>query len=204
VQRFRPESDVYTARALSALTVRALDPTTWEAFDRLIEGDGGVWGGCWCIGFHMDPEAPKGQLRPHRENKERLVREGRAQAALVFDGDACVGWCQFGRTAELCNIKHRKQYFNELEGSLPDWRLTCFYVGKRHRKRGVARLALAGAVAEIARLGGGTAEGYPESVEGRKTSSSFLYGGTLAMFEREGFERVRRLGMHHWVVSRTI
>lgn len=189
---------------MGELTVRPLDLSSWEAYDRFIEAEGGVWGGCWCIGFHFDPDGPKGQLRPHRENKERLVREGRAQAALVFDGEDCVGWCQYGRTAELCNIKHRKQYFAEMEGGLPDWRVTCFYAGKRHRKRGVARLALRGAVEAMAQQGGGHVEGYPESVEGRKTSSSFLYGGTVAMFEREGFERVRRLGMHHWVVAKSL
>lgn len=35
---------------------------------------------------------------------------GRAQAAMVFEGETAVGWCQFGRTDELPNIKHRKQY----------------------------------------------------------------------------------------------
>jgi hypothetical protein len=36
--------------------------------------------------------------------------EGRAHAALVFDGDEAVAWCQYGTPAELPNIKHRTQY----------------------------------------------------------------------------------------------
>lgn len=182
-------------------TVRPLDESTWPAFADLVERDGGIWGGCWCISFHLDPKGEKGQCKPYRETKERLVREGRAQAVMVFEGETAVGWCQFGPPHELRNIKHRKQYEAE-PGGLPDWRITCFYVGKGYRKRGVARVALSGALDEIARLGGGVVEAYPEDVEGRKTSSSFLHGGTVAMFEREGFSRVRRLGMHHWVVSR--
>ena len=31
----------------------------------------------------------------------------------------------------------------------------------------------------------------------RKTSASFLRNATVALFERHGFERRRRLGMHH-------
>lgn len=188
---------------MSDLTVRPLDETTWPAFARLVETNGGIWGGCWCIGFHLDPLGPKGQCRPHREAKERLVREGRAQAAMVFEGEDAVGWCQFGPATELRNIKHRKQYEQGL-ARLPNWRITCFYVGKGYRKRGVANLALTAALEQIAALGGGLVEAYPEDVEGRKTSSSFLHGGTLAMFEREGFERVRRLGMHHWVVAKEV
>jgi len=189
---------------MSALTTRPLSEETWPAFDHLVASEGGVWGGCWCIGFHLDPKGPKDQCRPHRETKHRLVQEGRALAALVFEEDEAVGWCQFGRTDDLPNIKNRKNYEAGLE-QLPDWRIPCFYVGKLHRKKGVARVALAGALAEIARLGGGTVEAYPFDVEGQKTSSSsFLHGGTLAMFERMGFERVRLIGKTQWVVQKFI
>ncbi len=64
--------------------------------------------------------------------------------------------------------------------------------------------ALAGALQLIAGLGGGKVESYPEDVAGRTVSASFLYNSRLAMFERQGFERVARLGQHHWVVSRTV
>ena len=65
-------------------------------------------------------------------------------------------------------------------------------------------VALAGAVQEIALLGGGTVESYPEDTAGRKVSGWFLYSGTVALFERHGFERKRRIGKHHWVVSRFV
>jgi hypothetical protein len=120
----------------------------------------------------------------------------------VYDGDDCVGWCQFGPTDELPRIKHRRAYLAGLD-ALPDWRITCFFVGSKHRRSGVAGAALDGALAEIARLGGGTVESYPEDVSGRKTSSSFLHNGTVAMFESRGFERTRRLGKHRWVVTRS-
>lgn len=187
----------------SGFTTKPLSEETWPAFDQLVASEGGVWGGCWCIGFHLDPKGPKGQCKPYRENKQRLVQEGRALASLVFEGDEAVGWCQFGRTDDLPNIKNRKNYEAELD-RLPEWRIPCFYVGKKHRKKGVAKIALAGALAEIARLGGGTVEAYPFDVEGQKTSSSFLHGGTLAMFERMGFERVRLIGKTQWVVRKLI
>ena len=57
---------------------------------------------------------------------------------------------------------------------------------------------------EIARLGGGTVESYPEDTEGRSVSSAFLHNGTVSLFERHGFERMRRLGKNHWVVSRVV
>jgi hypothetical protein len=126
-----------------------------------------------------------------------------AQLATDHHGPRCVGWCQFGSPGELPRIKHQKAYKAALS-QLPDWRITCFFVGRTHRHRGVADAGLDGALAEIARLGGGRVESYPEDTAGRKVSSSFLNNATLVLFERHGFTRERQLGQHHWVVSRVI
>ena len=94
-------------------------------------------------------------LWENRTEKEQRVRTGDTHAALVFDGDDCLGWCQFGSPAELPEVKSRRLYEKGLT-TLPDWRITCFFTGKGLRKRGVAHAALGGALAEIARHGGGT------------------------------------------------
>ncbi len=182
---------------MTGLRARPLDETTWSDYAALVERHNGVWGGCWCMAFHA-----KGDGK-NRTEKERRVREGRAHAALVYDGATCVGWCQFGSPEELPRIKRRKAYEAGLD-ALPDWRITCFFVDSGHRRDGVAAAALAGALEEIARLGGGTVESYPEDVDGRSVSGSFLHNGTVAMFERQGFERIRPIGKHHWVVSRIV
>jgi GNAT superfamily N-acetyltransferase len=187
---------------MGELAVEPLDSSTWDAFADLVDRDGGVWGGCWCLEFHPEGKVVSGYEERQAE-KRRLVEGGRAQAALVFDGDRCVGWCQFGPTAELPNIKSRKAYEAEL-GEPPDWRITCFYTGKGHRRRGVADTALAGALDLIAGLGGGTVESYPEDVADRKVSGSFLHNATLATFEHRGFEPVRRIGKHRWVVRTVV
>ncbi|MGW7256598.1 GNAT family N-acetyltransferase [Streptomyces sp. NPDC054834] len=185
------------------LSVKPLDAATWPDFARLVEEHKGVWGGCWCMAFHAEGVGRDRTPEQNRSEKERRVREGRAHAALVYDGGTCVGWCQFGPTDELPRIKHERAY---LQGApaLPDWRITCFFVHRGHRRQGVAAAALEGALGEIARLGGGTVESYPEDADGRSVSASFLYNGTVSLFESQGFTRTRRLGRHHWVVSRTV
>lgn len=60
----------------------------------------------------------------------------------------------------------------------------------------MADAALAGALALIAGLGGGTVENYPEDAADRKMSGSLLHNATLAAFERQGFEAIRRIGKH--------
>ena len=67
--------------------IKALDESTWDAFAALVEANNGVFGGCWCLGFHEE-----GAFRERRrEQKLARVRAGTAHAALVFDGDDCAG-----------------------------------------------------------------------------------------------------------------
>jgi GNAT superfamily N-acetyltransferase len=188
----------------SKFTVKPLEKSTWAAFAALVERHNGVWGGCWCMAFHDNAaRRRKFSTQQLRAQKEQRVCEGNAHAALVFDGKTCIGWCQFGSTDELPAIHHRRAYEEGLK-SLPDWRITCFFIDKAYRGRGVARLALQGAVQEIRHLGGGVIESYPEDATDRKVSSAFLFNGEMAMFEREGFKRLRRIGKDAWVVAKRV
>lgn len=182
--------------------VKALDEATWPDFARLVEANNGVWGGCWCMWYHAK-EARNDPPEAKRTAKECLVREGRAHAALVFDGDVCVGWCQFGSPDEIPHIHNERAYL-ATDPELPDWRITCFFSGKGYRRKGVASAALKGAVAQIKKLGGGRIEGYPEDIEGRKATPAFLFNGALSTFESQGFARTRKIGKHKWVVTRVV
>ena len=117
-----------------ALTSKPLSSDTWPAFARLVEKHNGIFGGCWCISFHLEPGEGKRGAAAYRAMKEVRVREGRAHAALVFDGPNAVGWCQFGSTAELPNIRSKKSYEEGLR-KLPDWRITCFFIDRERRGR---------------------------------------------------------------------
>lgn len=182
----------------SGYTIRALDESTWDAFARLVEANNGVFGGCWCMGFHADDSR---DAASNRERKLARVRAGTTHAALVFDGDECVGWCQFGSPDEVPKVKNRAAYEKSLT-TLPDWRIACNFAGKGHRRQGVATAGLAGALDLIARLGGGKVEGYPEPAGA--VPAGFLFNGALSTYEKLGFDRDRQIGKHRWVVTKVV
>ena len=179
----------------SAYNVRALDESTWAAFAGLVERNNGVFGGCWCMGFHPEGVGKETTAALNRERKLERVRTGAAHAALVFEGDDCLGWCQFGPPDEVPRIKSRAAYENGRTVS-PDWRIACCYVGKGYRRQGVATAALAGAVDLIAALGG-IVEGYPEDAARCPRVSQ-----RCSVDLREaGFVRPK-IGKHRWVATR--
>jgi GNAT superfamily N-acetyltransferase len=186
---------------MMAYAVRPLDASTWDAFAELVERNNGIFGGCWCIGYH--PECGQKGIS-HRAVKEDRVRTGRAHAALALDEDgAAQGWCQYGSPAELPGIKHKREYDKDAP-PLPDWRITCFYVDRKHRGQGIARAALEGALDQIARAGGGLVEAISEVTTGREAAGRFLFSATVELFEQCGFSRGRQVGKHAWIVSRVL
>jgi GNAT superfamily N-acetyltransferase len=189
---------------MTEYTIKPLDSETWDAYARLLDKHkgAGFGAGCWCTWFHPPTEAGS-EPETGRARKERLVREGKAHAALVFDDDVAVAWCQFGSPAELPGIHHKREYEAGLV-SLPDYRLTCIFVDRNHRHEGLARVALEGALDLIARAGGGVVEGYPHDTAGKKMSSTFLYNGTRSMYEKAGFEYERPKGKNNCVMRKIV
>jgi GNAT superfamily N-acetyltransferase len=183
-------------------TIRPLDASTWAAFAELVERNNGIFGGCWCMAYH--PGVSRTDAARNRAEKERRVRQGGAHAALVIDEDGSAqGWCQYGRPGELPGIKHKREY-DKSAPPPPDWRITCFFVDKKHRGQGIARASLEGALDQIAHLGGGLVEAISEVTAGRQAQGRFLFSATVELFEQNGFTRVRQVGKHAWIVSRVM
>ena len=114
-----------------------LTPETWDDFATPVETSNGVWGGCWCMGFHPEGVGAGHTREGNREAKRRHVTRGTVRQVLVYDGDRCVGWCQFGSPPELPNINNRRTY-DQGAGDPPDWRIGCIFTNAKDRGKGVA------------------------------------------------------------------
>ncbi|RZU52341.1 hypothetical protein EV385_4199 [Krasilnikovia cinnamomea] len=182
------------------LTTRMLTPETWDDFAALVEANNGVWGGCWCMGFHPEGVGEGHTPEGNRDAKRRHVTRGTVHQVLVYDGERCVGWCQFGSPVELPNIKNRRAYDREA-GDPPDWRIGCVFTSAKDRGKGVAAAAVAAALDEIRRAGGGIVEAYPEQTEDRPPQrGSYLHTGPEELYARHGFARVRKIAKWRWVM----
>ncbi|MGI0148219.1 MAG: GNAT family N-acetyltransferase, partial [Thermoplasmata archaeon] len=100
----------------------------------------------------------------------------------------------YGPREELPRIDNSRKYRNLARERDMErlWRITCFVVDKRYRKRGVASVALRAALEAIRNKGGGIVEAYP--VIKTDQGSNYMYPGTATMFEKVGFKVVAPFG----------
>ena len=167
-----------------SFTVRPLTPDQWPAFEDLF-GKHGASNGCWCMYWRIGANYDK---RPREENKAEfcaLVQSGPPPGLLAFDGDLAVGWCQLTPRAALTWLDHdwRRKRVDEV----PVWSLSCFYIRRGYRRRGVSSSLLAAALQAAKDTGAPALEAYPLD-ESLAPGNAFT--GYPSLFKRAGFKVV--------------
>jgi hypothetical protein len=186
-----------------AYTIRDLGPGTWDDFAALVEANNGVWGGCWCMGFHpegLDRETPPPTATPSgpTSSGEPSTRCSSTRTTPAWAG-ASTGprlSCPTSRTPRPTPRTSAACRTGGSAASSPT---------SRTEGQGVARAAVAAALAAIKEAGGGIVEAYPEQVEGRPPQrGSYLHTGPETLFEELGFARDRQIAKWRWVMRLTV
>ena len=189
-----------------AFTVRELSADTYTDFEVIARKQGG----CWCT-YYQRPKPIAGihgkELKKiNQRDKKALVNGGKSHAILVYSGDRPVGWCQYGPREELPRIDAGRGY-KKIGPPKEDkklWRITCFFVDKEYRGKGVSKTALRAALESIKKQGGGIVESYPVVSKKMAAVAEWRWFGTPRMFEREGFKQVGPLGTSWTLMRKTV
>ena len=170
------------------LTVRSLTPDLWPAFEDLF-GMHGASNGCWCMYWRIGSAY---RTRPREKNKAALreiVRRGPPPGLLAFDGEVAVGWCQLTPRDVLPWLD--ASWLLERVDRVPVWSISCFYVRRGYRKRGVMSVLIAAALKAAKHAKAPALEAYPVDKD-QPNSTSNLFTGTASTFARAGFKAVAR------------
>jgi GNAT superfamily N-acetyltransferase len=168
------------------LTVRPLTPDLWPAFEDLF-GKNGACNGCWCMYWRIGSAY---RQRPREQNKaafREVVKRGPPPGLLAFEGDVAVGWCQL-TPRDVLPWLDRAWRLKRVD-AVPVWSLSCFYVRKGHRKRGVTSALIAAALKAARRAKAPALEAYPLDAALTLSASGTGY---ISTFVRAGFRTVAR------------
>ncbi|MFZ5973432.1 MAG: GNAT family N-acetyltransferase [Bacteroidota bacterium] len=79
-------------------------------------------------------------------------------------------------------------------GETPIWSVSCFFVKKEYRRRGLSNELVAGAVTWAQQKKIELLEAYPAIPYAKKVPDSFLWSGVLSAFRKNGFRLVKKNG----------
>jgi GNAT superfamily N-acetyltransferase len=172
------------------LEVHPVTPDRWDDLVALA-GERGFSSGCWCMWWRVtSKEFEERHGAGLRQDLQDLVAAGPEPGVLAYVDGEPAGWVAVAPREEYPRLD-RSPKLRRVDDQ-PVWSITCFTIGRRQRRQGVAAALLDAAVDFARQRGAEVVEAYPIDTAGEKRSSADLYTGTLAMFERAGFEEVAR------------
>ncbi len=168
------------------LRILSLTPELWPAFEDLL-GQQGPCSRCWCMYWRIGPEYRRQPPEMNQAAFHSIVRDGPPPGLIALSGNQAVGWCQLTPRDNLAWID-RVANLRRVDDT-PVWSISCFYVRKGQRKRGISA-ALVGAAIDAARKAGASIlEAYPLDAD---LTPSASFTGYLSTFLKAGFKIVAR------------
>jgi GNAT superfamily N-acetyltransferase len=167
-----------------------LTPERWQALEALF-GERGACGGCWCMWWRLkraDFNQQKGA--GNRRAFKDIVFSGQSPGILAYAGAQPVGWCALA-PREAYPALERSRILKRVDDQ-PVWSVTCFFVAKPYRRRGLTVLLLDAAVGYARSQGAAILEGYPEEPGEGNQPAPFVFTGLASAFKKAGFVEVLR------------
>ena len=175
---------------ITGVSIHPLTPELWQDFEKLF-GPRGACGGCWCMFWKLDrKDFLLNRGEGNRQLQKTIVEAGDTPGLLAYVDDRPVGWCAIeprerypglGRSRILKPVDETKV-----------WSVSCFYVERKYRSRGLSIALLKSAVQFAATRGAQVVEGYPTEVVDKTMPAPFVYTGLASAFLQVGFTEVAR------------
>jgi GNAT superfamily N-acetyltransferase len=184
------------------LSIQLATAERWSDIERLF-GPKGACGGCWCMTWRLGRgEFERGKGDGNRAAFQAIVASGAVPGVIAYDGGEPVGWCAVAPRAGYPALA-RSRVLAPVDDA-PVWSITCLFVVKRLRRKGVSA-ALLRAAAELAfSRGGEIVEGYPvDPGAGRSQPDVFVWTGLASAFLTAGFTEVARRSPTRPIMRRT-
>ncbi len=125
----------------------------------------------------------------NRQMHKSLVSSGTVTGLLAYSDGEVVGWIAIEPRTAYEKLVHSRTLKPVDDQAV--WSITCFYVKKKFRRKGVTVELIKAAVTHVSQMGGKIVEGYP--VDAQTTSPDpFVFTGTASAFQQAGFKEVAR------------
>lgn len=156
----------------------------WSDLEALF-GDRGACGGCWCMWWRLTRAVFKRQRgEANRKALRSLVASGEVPGILAYADLQPIGWCAVA-PRDSYPVLQRSRALKPIDDK-PVWAITCLFVKKAWRRKGVSVQLLRAATEYVKARGGHIVEGYPVE-SAKKLPDAFAWTGLVSAFQQAGF-----------------
>jgi GNAT superfamily N-acetyltransferase len=173
-----------------ALAFHPLTPDRWRDLETLF-GERGACGGCWCMWWRLQRSQFNQQKgEGNKRAFKKIVAAGEVPGILAYGDGRPVGWCALA-PRETYPVLKNSRILQPVDDQ-PVWSITCFFVAKPFRRRGVSVALLRAAAEHAGKRGAKILEGYPVEPKQEKMADAFVWSGLASAFRQAGFAEVLR------------
>jgi GNAT superfamily N-acetyltransferase len=171
------------------IAIHPLTPERWPDLEKLF-GPRGACGGCWCMCWRLGSREFKAASgEGNRKAFAKIVKSGNVPGLLAYENGEPVGWCAVA-PREIYVRLETSRTLKPLDDK-PVWSVSCFFIRKGDRRKGLTVKLLEAAKKHVKKQGGKLLEGYPTVPKGESVDT-FAWTGLLGAFEKAGFEVAAR------------
>ena len=172
------------------LEFHPVTPERWPDFESLF-GEKGACGGCWCMLWRLTRTEFKRQKgEANRQAMKTIVESGEIPGLLAYSEKHPVAWCSVAPRQRFPALE-RSRVLKKIDDQ-PVWSISCFFIHKDFRKKGLSVLILEAAVDYVKNQGAKIVEGYPVEPKKDKTADVFAWTGLASSFVKAGFVECAR------------
>jgi ribosomal protein S18 acetylase RimI-like enzyme len=200
-RKIKTEKSIRQINEKLSLNFYPLTPDKWNDLVKLF-GENGACGGCWCMWWRLSrSEFNKKKGKGNKNSFNKIVRSKTVPGILAYDNNEPVGWIAVEPRDNYPTLKRSRVLANVDEKRV--WSVTCFYIKRNYRRRGVSVQLINAAKKHVKQRGGKILEGYPTDIP-KEWPAAFVYTGLFPAFLEAGFKEVLRRSERRPIVRCTI
>jgi GNAT superfamily N-acetyltransferase len=171
------------------LSFHPLTQKLWRDFEMLL-GARGACGGCWCMFWKLrGKDFSENTGDSARQMQKSIVDAKTVPGLLAYSEGYPIGWIAVEPRSQYPKLAHSRVLKPVDDQEV--WSITCFFVEKNHRHKGITVELLKAATEYVKSCGGKNVEGYPVDAK-TEQPAPFVYTGTASAYKQAGFEEVAR------------
>ncbi len=171
------------------LSFKPLKRNLWTDLEELF-GSHGACAGCWCMFWKLRGKAyDEAKGYETRQMHKSIIDSGTVTGLLAYLHGDVVGWVAVEPRSAYPKLAHSRALKAVDDQTV--WSVTCFFVAKGFRRKGITVELLKAAVEHVKKQGGTIVEGYPVDAQ-KDMPAPFIFTGTASAFQQAGFQEVAR------------